>query len=144
VAEFDAEKKGARPRLYLHDRVIQTKNDYDLGVMNGTVGIVSNVQNARSLTVDFDGEEIDYDSEKLRNLELAYALTIHKSQGSEFPCVVLVIHKDHTFMHHRNLFYTGVTRARKSVVIVGDPEGMTRCVQKGETDKRRTFLSVLP
>ena len=143
VAPHDPEKKG-KPRLYLHDRVIQTRNDYDTGVMNGTVGNVVSVQGPKSVTVDFDGEEVAYKPDKMIDLELAYALTIHKSQGSEFPCVVLVIHGDHAFQHHKNLFYTGVTRARKSVFIVGDPEGMARCVKKGEIDRRRTFLSVLP
>lgn len=130
---------GRRPKLLLHDRVIQTKNDYDSGIMNGSVG---NVVNEKPCIVSFDGEEVEYPSERVHDLELAYALTIHKAQGSEFPCVVLVIHRDHAFMHHKNLFYTGVTRARKSVFIVGDPDGITRCAAKGEVDRRRTFLSV--
>jgi exodeoxyribonuclease V alpha subunit len=132
-----------RPRLYVHDRVIQIRNDYETSIMNGTVGNVVALQGEKTVTVDFDGEEVVYERAKMRDLELAYALTIHKSQGSEFPCVVLVIHGDHAFQHHRNLFYTGVTRARRSVFLVGDPEGMIRCVRRGETDRRRTFLSVL-
>lgn len=134
-----------RAKLYVQDRVIQTRNDYDSGIMNGTVGnVVGVAADEKSVTVDFDGEEVQYDRKTMQDLDLAYALTIHKSQGSEFPCVVLVIQSEHVFMHHRNLFYTGVTRARKSVVIVGDPEGMARCVKRGEIDRRRTFLSVLP
>jgi exodeoxyribonuclease V alpha subunit len=132
-----------RSRLYLHDRVIQIRNDYDTGVMNGTVGKVIRAEGEKSVTVDFDGEEVVYKPSTMRDLELAYALTIHKSQGSEFPCVVLVIHGSHAYQHHRNLFYTGVTRARKTLVLVGDPEGMDKCVRKGEIDRRRTFLSVL-
>ena len=132
-----------RARLYLHDRVIQIRNDYEAGVMNGTVGNVIRAEGEKSVTVDFDGEEVTYKPSAMRDLELAYALTIHKSQGSEFPCVVLVIHKSHTYQHHRNLLYTGVTRARKTLVLVGDPEGMEWCVRKGEIDRRRTFLSVL-
>ena len=76
------------------------------------------------------------------NLQLAYALTIHKSQGSEFPCVILIIHKSHSFQHHRNLFYTGVTRAQKTVRVLGDNWGVRNCAQVVKAENRRTFLSV--
>lgn len=139
-------RPGRRPELLVNDRVIQTRNNYDLGVMNGAIGVVTEVGPRRNeLRVRFDDGEIHYapDTRDVQDLSLAYALTIHKAQGSEFPCVVLVIHKAHSFMHHRNLFYTGVTRARQVAIVVGDAWGMRSCAQKEEVERRKTFLSVL-
>jgi ATP-dependent exoDNAse (exonuclease V) alpha subunit len=70
-------------------------------------------------------------------------LTIHKVQGSEFPCAVVIAHKSHSFMHHRNLLYTAVTRAKESVIIVGDRWGIDNCAAKRQVDRRNTFLSFL-
>lgn len=134
------------PDILLHDRVIQCRNNYDLGVFNGSIGrVVSAGPRRGDLVVKFDDREVQYDAEEghAKDLALAYALTIHKSQGSEFPCVVLVVHKAHSYMHHRNLFYTGVTRARRSCIIVGDDWGIRNCAQKVETSRRKTWLSVL-
>jgi ERCC4-type nuclease len=78
-----------------------------------------------------------------QDIQLAYALTIHKTQGSEFPCAVVVVHKAHSFMHHRNLLYTGVTRARKSAIVLGDRWGIRNCAKKCQVDDRKTFLSIL-
>ena len=138
-------KPGRRPRLLVHDKVIQTRNNYALGVMNGAVGTVTDVDRDGSLLVAFDGMPvgIESDSPNRADIELAYALTIHKAQGSEFPCAVVVVHKSHSFMHHRNLFYTGVTRAKEAVVIVGDRWGIANCARKRHLDKRKTFLSLL-
>ena len=138
-------KPGRRPRLLVHDKVIQTRNNYALGVMNGAVGTVTDVDRDGSLLVAFDGMPvgIESDSPNRADIKLAYALTIHKAQGSEFPCTVLVVHKSHSFMHHRNLFYTGVTRAKEAVVIVGDRWGIANCAKKRHLDKRKTFLSLL-
>lgn len=137
---------GRRPEFLLHDRVIQMRNNYDLGVMNGAIGIVTSVGPKRSeLRVRFDDHEVELtpDNKGAQEISLAYALTIHKSQGSEFPCAVLVIHKAHSFMHHRNLFYTGVTRARQVAIVVGDQWGMKNCAEKEQVERRKTFLSVM-
>ena len=131
----------SRPRLLLHDRVIQTKNNYQIGVMNGTIGTVAHAEK-KILEIDFDGRNVEVPVAN-NHLSLAYALTFHKAQGSEFPCVVVVIHKDHSIMHHRNLFYTGVTRAQKMVIIVGDSRGMRNCAKKEQVEQRKTFLSLL-
>ncbi len=138
-------KPGRRPRLLVHDKVIQTRNNYALGVMNGAVGTVTDVDRDGSLLVAFDGMPvgIESDSPNRADIELAYALTIHKAQGSEFPCAIVVVHKSHSFMHHRNLFYTGVTRAKEATVIVGDRWGIANCARKRHLDKRKTFLSLL-
>lgn len=136
---------GRRPKLFPHDKVIQTRNNYELGVMNGTVGVVTNVARDGSLVIEFDGMpvEIEAGSPNMQDIQLAYALTIHKAQGSEFPCAVVVVHKAHSFMHHRNLLYTGVTRAKETAVIIGDRWGIASCARKRRQDERKTFLSLL-
>jgi exodeoxyribonuclease V alpha subunit len=134
---------GRRPRFYAGDKVIQTRNDYELSVMNGAMGIVLGAETDGGLTVDFDGQPVEIGSEALGNLQLAYATSIHKVQGSEFPCAVVIAHKSHSFMHHRNLLYTAVTRARESVIILGDRWGIDNCATKRQVDRRNTFLSFL-
>jgi exodeoxyribonuclease V alpha subunit len=133
---------GRRARLLPHDKVIQTRNNYKLEVMNGAVGAVDRIEKDGGLSVSFEERNvyIQPGSPDLRDLELAYALTVHKVQGSEFPCVVAIIHKAHSFQHHRNLLYTAVTRARKTVILVGDAWGLRTCAKKRQVDERRTFL----
>ena len=136
---------GRRAEFLPGDKVIQTKNDYELGVMNGALGYVIENHPKQGLSVDFEGMivEIPKDSAKEYNLQLAYATSIHKMQGSEFPCAVVITHKSHSFMHHRNLLYTAVTRAQKSVIMLGDHWGIENCAKKQQVDKRNTFLSFL-
>lgn len=136
---------GRRPEFLPGDKVIQTKNDYDFGVMNGAVGFVVENDPKLGLSIDFEGHlvTIPKDSAKEYNLQLAYATSIHKMQGSEFPCAIVVTHKSHAFMHHRNLLYTAVTRAQKSVILVGDHWGIENCAKKQQVDRRNTFLSFL-
>ena len=136
---------GKRPKLLVNDKVIQTRNNYDAGVMNGTMGIVRSVGTDGSLTVEFEDRmlHIEAGSPHRNDLQLAYALTIHKSQGSEFPCSIVVAHKSHSFMHHRNLLYTGVTRASQTAIIVGDRWGIANCAKHVQVDARKTFLSLL-
>jgi exodeoxyribonuclease V alpha subunit len=143
--EVPAVEAGHRPRPYPGDKVIQTKNDYELGVMNGAMGIVVNAGADGGLVIDFDGRavEIEAGSDALGNVQLAYATSIHKVQGSEFPCAVVIAHKSHSFIHHRNLLYTAVTRAMESVVILGDRWGIDNCAAKRQVDRRNTFLSFL-
>jgi exodeoxyribonuclease V alpha subunit len=142
--EVPPPRPGRRPELLPQDRVIQTRNNYELGIMNGAIGHVIEVGEKRGeLKVRFDDHEVQYTAETAGELSLAYALTVHKFQGSQIPCVVLVIHKAHSFMHHRNLFYTGVTRAQNTVIVVGDQWGMRACAAKEQVERRKTFLSVL-
>jgi exodeoxyribonuclease V alpha subunit len=134
-----------RPPFLLHDKVIQTRNNYDIGIMNGTIGYITSVDERGNLIVDFDGNavEIEKGSIEMRDIQLAYCLTMHRAQGSEFPCSIVILHKAHSFMHHRNLFYTGVTRARKTAIIIGDAWGIRNCAQKRQVSERKTFLSHL-
>ncbi len=135
---------GRKPPLFKHDKVIQTRNNYDLNVMNGSIGYVLDVFPNGTLLIDFDGiaVEIEKGSSNLNDIQLAYVLTVHKVQGSEFPCAVFLVHKIHSFMHHRNLFYTGVTRAKKTAIIIGDHWGVTNCAKKSQVDDRSTFLRI--
>jgi exodeoxyribonuclease V alpha subunit len=133
---------GRRAPFLKHDKVIQTRNNYDLNVMNGAIGYVVDVLANGTLVIDFDGMQVELEkgSPDLQDLQLAYALTIHKTQGSEFPCAVVVVHKAHSFMHHRNLLYTGVTRARRTAIVLGDHWGIQNCAKRCQVDDRRTFL----
>jgi exodeoxyribonuclease V alpha subunit len=136
---------GHRPAFYPGDKVIQTRNDYELGVMNGAMGCVVETTPQGALTVDFDGAmvEIEAGSDAASRLQLAYACSVHKVQGSEFPCAIVIAHKSHSFMHHRNLLYTAVTRAKESVILLGDRWGLDNCAARRQVDRRNTFLSFL-
>ncbi len=128
-------------RYAIGDKVIQTANDYEMGVMNGTVGYVVDFADGEYF-VDFEGVGCrQTDGERLQKISLAYALTAHKAQGSEFPCVVVVCHKSH-FFADRNWLYTAVTRASKTCILVGDRWGLRHAAGKNNTIKRRTFLSL--
>ena len=138
-------RPGRRPRFLLNDKVIQTRNNYDLNVMNGAVGQVTAIERDGAMEVVFDGQPVNItpDSGRLSDLSLAYCLTIHKGQGSEFPCAIVLVHKSHSFMHHRNLFYTGVTRAQEVAIVIGDRWGLRNCAQRRHLERRKTFLSLL-
>jgi len=128
-------------RFAVGDKVIQTSNDYELGVMNGTIGWVVDFE-AGETFIEFEGQPVTrVDRERLRNVQLAYALTAHKAQGSEFPCAVVVCHKSH-FFADRNWLYTAVTRAAKTCVLVGDRWGLRHAAEKNNVIKRRTLLSL--
>ena len=126
------------------DKVMQIKNDYERGVYNGDIGVLRNINRfAETLTVVFDGRPVEYSYGDAEELELAYAVTIHKSQGSEYPAVVIPMWPGPRLLQTRNLIYTAVTRARRCVVLVGRPEtffemvGNTRELQRytGLTDR---------
>lgn len=124
-----------------HDKVMQIKNNYDKEVFNGDIGIIEKVDiEERTLTVDFDGRHIEYDATDLDELVLAYAVTIHKSQGSEYPVVVMPMMMEHYIMLQRNLLYTGITRAKKILVIVGTKKALAYSVKNITVTKRNTRL----
>ena len=127
-------------RLRIGDRVLQTRNDYDQDIFNGDTGRVLDCRAGR-LEVDFDGREVELEGDGLRNLQLAYAMSIHKSQGSEYPAVVVVLHRAHRIMLRRNLLYTALTRARRFCCLIGDPWAIERAVQERGGSRRWTRLS---
>jgi exodeoxyribonuclease V alpha subunit len=138
--KYEIERFGANFRV--GDKVIQTHNNYDKEVFNGDIGhIVSIDTDPLKVSVRFDGERlVEYEPGELDELQLAYALTIHKSQGSEFPCVILPVSTQHYVLLERSLIYTAVTRAKKLVILVGDPKALGMAVSKQESRKRWTGL----
>ena len=119
------------------DKVMQVENDYDKEVYNGDLGIVSRIDMEESeLSVDFDGREVVYGFAELDELVLAYATTIHKSQGSEYPAVVIPLTTQHYPMLQQNLVYTGVTRGKRLVVLIGQRKALAIAV-KGSRARRR-------
>jgi exodeoxyribonuclease V alpha subunit len=123
------------------DRVIQTENDYDRDVFNGDLGVIEKInQIEQELVVDFEGRQVAYDFGDLDELSLAYVLSIHKSQGSEFPCVVIPVHMQHYLMLQRNLLYTAVTRGKQLVVLVGTKKALELAVRRQDTSGRCTAL----
>ena len=119
------------------DKVMQVENDYDKAVYNGDLGVVARIEMEEGeLSVDFEGREVTYGFGELDELVLAYATTIHKSQGSEYPAVVIPITTQHYPMLQRNLVYTGVTRGKRLVVLVGQRKALAIAV-KGARARRR-------
>ena len=126
------------------DKVMQVKNNYDKNIFNGDIGYITHIdQHDDKIIVKFDRSEIEYKSSELDEIMQAYAVTIHKSQGSEFPIVVMPITMKHYVMLQRNLIYTGITRARKICVLVGNPFALSYAVGNHLTCTRNTRLSEL-
>lgn len=132
--------------IYAGDRVMQTRNNYDRDLFNGTTGIVCEAQFG-AVSIQWDGKEAPehYKAgcEDLSDVQLAYATTVHKAQGSEYPVVIIIINRLHRFMNHRNLVYTAVTRASKSAIIIGDNIAIKSAMSKQDANQRDTWLGVL-
>jgi exodeoxyribonuclease V alpha subunit len=126
-----------RPR----DKVIQTENNYDKDVFNGDIGQIVKIDPVeREVTVKFDQREVVYDFGELDEVALAYAITIHKSQGSEFPAVVIPLATQQYLLLQRNLVYTGITRGKKLVVVVGQRKALAIAVRNNKTEQRFSGL----
>lgn len=123
------------------DKIMQIKNDYDKNVYNGDIGRIESIDTADELLkVDFDGRLVEYGFSELEELILAYACSIHKFQGSECPCVVIPIHTSHFKLLHRNLLYTGVTRGKRQVYLVGTKKAIAIAIHNDQVQKRYTGL----
>ncbi|MEG0869803.1 MAG: ATP-dependent RecD-like DNA helicase [Hafnia sp.] len=123
------------------DKVIHIKNNYDLGVFNGEVGRIRSVDTkAKQLVAQYDNRMVKYGFSELGELRLAYAMTIHKSQGSEYPCVIIPASTSHEIMLSRNLFYTGITRAKKVLTLVGEIRALQIAVERISSESRVTGL----
>jgi len=124
------------------DKVMQVRNDYDKDVFNGDIGRVAEIDRiAEALTVRFDDRHVAYGFDELDGLQPAYAISVHKSQGSEYPAVVIVLASHHYVMLQRNLLYTAVTRGVRLVVIVGDKKGLATAVRNDRIRRRHTRLA---
>ncbi|HYP16674.1 MAG TPA: ATP-dependent RecD-like DNA helicase [Opitutus sp.] len=123
------------------DKVIQLRNNYDKNLFNGDIGSVRSVDPERgTLEAEFDGERHTFERGEFGDLALAYAISIHKSQGSEYPIVIIPLLKGHFMMLQRNLIYTGITRGRKKVYLVGEPAAYAMAVRNSESKQRLTHL----
>jgi exodeoxyribonuclease V alpha subunit len=123
------------------DKVMQMKNNYDREVFNGDIGRVTAVDSdEQMLVVEFEGRPVEYDFNDLDELQLSYTCSIHKSQGSEYPAVIIPVHYQHFTMLQRNLIYTGITRGRKLVALVGNRKALWKAVNSAETKQRYSLL----
>lgn len=146
------EKKDGSPGAVRHkiagtewsngDRVMQVRNNYEKNVFNGDVGIIYKVnKNAGTITVFYDDKTVEYEGDELEQLTLAYACTIHKSQGSEYPAVIVVLDSSHYVMLQRNLIYTAITRAKGHVWILSAPGAFSTAVRNSRSTRRFTRLT---
>jgi len=138
--KFEIERFGTTYRT--GDKVIQTRNNYDHEVFNGDIGHIRDITTEPvRIEVVFDGDHVvEYEPGDLDELQLAYAITIHKSQGSEFPVVIIPLSTQHYVLLQRNLIYTGITRGRKLVILVGEKKALQKAVRNQESSKRWTGL----
>ncbi|MFW5868484.1 MAG: ATP-dependent RecD-like DNA helicase [Armatimonadota bacterium] len=124
------------------DRVLQVVNNYDKDVFNGEIGRITHINlKEKFASVAFEDQDANYDQQDFNQLQLAYAMTIHKSQGSEYPCAIIVMHSTHYIMLRRNLLYTALTRAEDLAVLVGNSAGVMRAALNSEEQRRYTRLS---
>ena len=149
-----AEKRHGETVFRIGDKVMQIRNNYDLvwidggkerfGIYNGDIGVVRKISNSHnSMTVDFDGRDVEYSFDLLEDLELAYAITVHKSQGSEYPFVVMPVADFTPMLMTRNLLYTAVTRAKEMVILVGKESSLMQMVENEKVSVRYTGLRML-
>lgn len=128
-------------KFQVGDKVMQIRNDYKKEVFNGDIGYILEIDaEEEQVTIKFDEKDVVYEYNELDELVLAYAISIHKFQGSECPCIVMPVHTSHFMLLHRNLLYTGITRGKKLVVLVGTKKALAIAVKNDEVRKRHTSL----
>lgn len=136
-SEIDKDNKSFK----LHDKVIQVRNNYDKDVFNGDSGTIIGIDSQNKfIQVDFDDKVVNYDFSECDEIQLAYAISIHKSQGSEFPCVIIPVSTSQYMMLERNIIYTGMTRSKKLLIFVGQKKALRMALQKNQTAERIGFL----
>jgi exodeoxyribonuclease V alpha subunit len=125
----------------MRDKVIQTENDYDKDIFNGDIGTIERIDPVeQEVTIRFDERTVKYDFGELDEVSLAYAVTIHKAQGSEFPAVVIPIATQHYMLLQRNLIYTGITRGKRLVVLIGQKKALAIAVRNDRPQRRYSGL----
>lgn len=123
------------------DKVMQTRNNYEKEVFNGDIGYIKRISTeGKLLVVVIDQQDVEYQFSELNELVLAYAVSVHKYQGSESPCIIMPIHEQHYRLLYRNLLYTGITRGKKLVVLIGTSQALNMAIQNNEVNKRYTGL----
>ena len=124
------------------DKVMQIRNNYDYDVFNGDIGRVVAIERLdKKVHIQYPDKQVAYDTADLGELVLAYATTIHKAQGSEYPAVVIPLHTQHYLMLQRNLLYTGITRAKERVVVVGTKKALSICIRNNQVMQRNSYLA---
>jgi exodeoxyribonuclease V alpha subunit len=140
---FDRKEKIRGTMFHVDDKVIQIKNNYRIGIFNGDIGFVARPLTDETFLVDFGGNQVEYPVSMADELQLAYALTIHKGQGSDFPVVIIPVHTANYIMLKRNLLYTAVTRGKKLVFLVGTQKAANIAIRTLDSHKRYTSLCEL-
>lgn len=136
--------KFGNTQYFCNDKVMQHQNDYDKQVFNGDIGYIDSIDSENNtLNIRFEDKIINYNQKDLENISLAYACTIHKSQGSEFPVVIIPLHMQHFILLERNLLYTGLTRARELVIIIGESKAIHKAINTETANSRDTILKNL-
>jgi exodeoxyribonuclease V alpha subunit len=126
----------------LGDKVIHLVNNYPKEVFNGDIGVIHGIDaTVKTILVDYDGRQVGYGAGELHELAAAYAITVHKSQGSEYPAVVVPLVTQHYVMLQRNVLYTALTRARQLAVLIGSRKALEICVRRDQPGRRLTRLS---
>jgi exodeoxyribonuclease V alpha subunit len=139
AGEPEIERFGYRFRV--RDRVIQTENDYDKEIFNGDIGQIASIDlTEREIVIRYDNRQVAYDFGELDEISPAYAISIHKSQGSEFPVVVIPLAMQQYMLLERNLIYTGITRGKRLVMVVGEPKALRIAIRKNNTRLRHSGL----
>jgi exodeoxyribonuclease V alpha subunit len=132
--------RGSRA-FHVRDKVMQIRNNYDKEIFNGDIGRITRIDKEnQEVTIFFDGREVLYDYPDLDEIVLAYAVSVHKSQGSEYPAVIIPLLTQHYVLLQRNLIYTAVTRGKKLVIIVGTKRALAIAVRNNKMEKRYTYL----
>lgn len=135
--------RGQERAFRIGDKVMQLRNNYDKDVFNGDQGTVVSGRDDGGCVVEFDGREIVYETREMTELTLAYAMTIHKAQGSEAKAVIQVLSTSHYIMLSRSLLYTGVTRARERCVLIGELAAVRQAIGNNKVARRNTYLCSL-
>ena len=132
--------------LKKHDKVLQLKNDPELNIMNGDIGKILEITTLKEkdvLLIDFDGRVVCYPVKEIEHLRLAYAISVHKSQGSEYDCVILPILPSYSLMLRQKIIYTAITRAKKKLIILGSLDTLRQTIQKEEVLRQTSLVSRL-
>lgn len=136
--------KYGQTKYFENDKVMQHQNDYDKQVFNGDIGFIKSIDTAsNTLDIQFENKLVTYTQRELEHITLAYACTIHKSQGSEFPVVIIPVHMQHFVLLEKNLLYTAITRARELVILIGDNKAIFKSISTISANKRQTALQHL-